>query len=280
MALSFSDRFTTTVASGYTSGGVTLILTSVSGLGISGACTFWLIVQAEGANTEEVFKVTNVSSTTLTVVGAQANTSASNHGAGAVVLASIMTKDAFTQYAADIVASVPSGAMVLLEQHTASSSASLDFTTCITSAYDDYEFRFTGIIPQTNTQPLVIQFSSDGGLNYIAGSDYAWQGNGSIAAGSGTAGNNSDSSMQLSFNIGTTANYSANGIFRLCDPLSAARFTMYQGYGGGFDTSNNAISQRIYNGFYKQTTAINAFRIKFASGQIVSGVCRAYGIAK
>jgi hypothetical protein len=101
MSLSFSDRFTTTLASGYTSGGGSLSLSSVSGLGISGACTFWLIVQAEGGNTEEVFKCTNVSGTTLTVVGAQSNTSASNHGAGAVVLASIMTKDAYTQLKSD-----------------------------------------------------------------------------------------------------------------------------------------------------------------------------------
>lgn len=121
MALNIIDRYglssvgepgAITLASGYTSGGTSLSVSSATGLP-SGACDFYLIVEAfagtspDGSNTEEVFHVTNVSGTTLTVAGAQAGTSASNHGSGANVLASIWTAAAFSDFISGI-----SGAIV------------------------------------------------------------------------------------------------------------------------------------------------------------------------
>jgi hypothetical protein len=44
-------------------------------------------------------------------------------------------------------ASVPSGALVLLSTQTASSSASLSFTSGIDSTYDSYVFKFINIHP-------------------------------------------------------------------------------------------------------------------------------------
>src|SRR5574340_30043 len=88
--LNFIDRYSSTLSAPYTSGGTSLSVTSAAGLG-SGAVLYYAIVKAEGANTEEVFKVTNVTGTTLTVVGAQAGTAASNHASGAGIIASIMT---------------------------------------------------------------------------------------------------------------------------------------------------------------------------------------------
>ncbi len=99
-ALDLIDRYSSTVSSTYTSGGGTLVVTSGTGLP-SGASNYYLTVSAEGGNTEEVFHVTSRSSGTLTVTGAQAGTSASNHAIGAVVQASNMTKDAYTQLKLD-----------------------------------------------------------------------------------------------------------------------------------------------------------------------------------
>lgn len=97
-----------TLSSAYTSGGTSLVVSSTTGLP-SGTCNFWLIVQSEGAHTEEVFQCTNVNlgTSTLTVVGAQAGTSASSHASGANVLASIWTADAFAQYSSDVGSSRP-----------------------------------------------------------------------------------------------------------------------------------------------------------------------------
>jgi len=90
------DRFSTTLASGYTAGGTALTLNSNVGLP-SGLCDFYLLILAEGTNTEEVFHVTSMSGVAATVAGAQANTTASNHASGAQVIASIWTKAAFQQ---------------------------------------------------------------------------------------------------------------------------------------------------------------------------------------
>ncbi len=106
MSLNFIDRYQGTLASGYTSGGGTLTITSAtstvgSAVLPSGACDFYLNVRAEGSNTTEIFLVTNRSGTTLTVTGAQASTSASNHASGAVITASIMTAAAYAQLKLD-----------------------------------------------------------------------------------------------------------------------------------------------------------------------------------
>jgi hypothetical protein len=102
MSLSFVDRYSSTLASSYSTGGTSLSVTSASGLP-SGACNFYVIVKAETTNTEEVFQVTNVSGTTLTVANAQAGTTNSNHSSGATIIGSIMTSAAFTQLKADVV---------------------------------------------------------------------------------------------------------------------------------------------------------------------------------
>jgi hypothetical protein len=100
----FFDRYQSTVATAYTAGGTSLIVASAAGLPATG--DFWLLVEADGANTEEVLKVTVVTGTTLTVVGAQANTTASSHGAGAVIRGAIMTSAAIVQMKRDIASSM------------------------------------------------------------------------------------------------------------------------------------------------------------------------------
>lgn len=104
----FCDNYSSTLASGYTSGGSSLSVTSAG----SGASTlpasgdYYVIVQSEGANTTEVFKVTARSGTTLTVAGAQAGTSASNHASGATIIGTILTNAAVTQMKQDIATSM------------------------------------------------------------------------------------------------------------------------------------------------------------------------------
>lgn len=93
----------------------------------TGLCNFYIIVKSESTNTEEIFQVTNVatnspnynypvpvflgtpsqlqcvtgSQLTLTVVGAQGNTVASNHSVGATIVGSAMTTAAFSQLKTD-----------------------------------------------------------------------------------------------------------------------------------------------------------------------------------
>ena len=63
-------------------------------------------------------------------------------------------------------ASVASGALVLLSTQTASSSASLSFTSGIDSTYDSYVFKFINVAVSTNHAVIEFQASIDGGSTY------------------------------------------------------------------------------------------------------------------
>jgi hypothetical protein len=101
MSLTFIDRYESTLNASYSSGGASLI---VSGAPTDGsAYPYWVVVEAEGVNTEECFKVTARTGTTLTVTGAQFNTAASDHASGAVIKGSIMGKAAFEEQQQNII---------------------------------------------------------------------------------------------------------------------------------------------------------------------------------
>ena len=55
---------------------------------------------------------------------------------------------------------------VLINTVTASSSASISFTSGIDSTYREYVFEWTNIKPATDDVNLQVQFSSDGGSSY------------------------------------------------------------------------------------------------------------------
>ena len=57
------------------------------------------------------------------------------------------------------------GGLVLLETQTASSSATIDFTSGIDSTYDEYVFKWINVHPSTAGQ-LLFNMSIDSGSNY------------------------------------------------------------------------------------------------------------------
>ena len=61
---------------------------------------------------------------------------------------------------------IPTGSMTLLQTQTASSSATIDFTSNIDSTYDSYVFKFINIHPATDNVYFQMNFSTDGGSNY------------------------------------------------------------------------------------------------------------------
>jgi hypothetical protein len=101
MSLTFIDRYESTLSSPYTSGGGSLVVTAAPTDG--SVFPYWVVVEAEGANTEECFKVTARTTTTLTVTGAQFNTAASDHASGAVIKGAIMGKAAFEEFQQNII---------------------------------------------------------------------------------------------------------------------------------------------------------------------------------
>ena len=178
------------------------------------------------------------------------------------------------------------GGLVLLEEHTGSGSAELDFTTCITSAYDEYLVEIVNLLPASNSVSLWLQFSQDGGSSYDSTSGhYAWANLSWIyTGGTGNHGTSSDSKIALDDNtnqIGNTATYNGiGGSFRIFNPLST-NYTNIRSEAQWIDDGGPP-AQLVCSGggCYAQAAAVNAFRILFSSGNIASGTVRVYGLAK
>jgi len=180
-----------------------------------------------------------------------------------------------------------SGALILLEQHTASSSAELDFTNCISSSYDDYIIRGVALVPATNNVSLEMQYSSNAGSSYITSSSYQW-GYWYLRAGATGSGQVSstgaDTSIQIvqgNSNAGTATGGSSFS-YNLYAPANGATVSVLSEW--AIVQANQASSSSFYResgiGQIAPAAAINAFRVLFSSGNIATGTVRCYGVAK
>ena len=177
------------------------------------------------------------------------------------------------------------GKMTLLQTQTASSSASISFTSNIDSTYPIYMFKFINIHPATDNAYFTFQGNASGGsgfnetmtttvfyayhneagndtaLSYIAGSDQA-QGTGFQRLINDGIGNGNDES--------------ASGELTLFNPSS----TFVKHF---LATTNNywnsTYSMNSYTaGYFNTTLAIDEIQFKMSSGNIDSGTIKLYGI--
>lgn len=174
------------------------------------------------------------------------------------------------------------GGLVLLEQHTASASASLNFTAWYSSAYDEYLVEVISLVPATNTVTLQLQMSTNGGSSYDTASNYTTLGSYMFSGGIGLSSPSSNSTtyIDLCDGIGNTANWSVASSFRLFNPGSASLYKNVTGLSISFSSGTSTATGVTFVGVYKSTSAVNAFRLLFSSGNIASGIIRVYGIAK
>lgn len=175
----------------------------------------------------------------------------------------------------------PTGALVLREQHAASSSAALNFTTCISSAYDEYLIELVNVIPATNATVLWMQFSTNGGSSYDASAIYDYTAGYAYSGGVGVGGSATNSTKVLIIDaVSNSGNYGVVGSLRLLSPGSTALYKQVIGNAMRSDASGLGLVLISMGGAYKSATAVNAFRFLMDSGNIASGTIRVYGIAK
>jgi len=172
------------------------------------------------------------------------------------------------------------GGFVLVEQHTAAASASLDFTTCISSTYDEYEVDLVNLQPVTDNVNILIRMSTDGGMTYDSGANYSVERHGFLIASDTSSGGTGQTSIQINNSgVSNSANWSQNGHFRLYNP-GGSIFKQIVGDWGGLITSTSQRTFFMYHGTYESTTAVNAFQVLYSSGNIAIGTVRCYGLAK
>lgn len=175
------------------------------------------------------------------------------------------------------------GALVLLEQHTASASASLDFTSFISSTYDTYCFEVIQL-KAAAASSLQILVSTNGGATWdttaahYSYTHFVW-GTGGSAAGGSTSSAFIQAYPFAGRSFDTTL--PATGAFKLHSPQGTSFKTLFQGLMSGGDSVTTEVGQTLdWTGSYVPLAAFNAVRFIMASGNITSGTIRVYGVAK
>ena len=179
---------------------------------------------------------------------------------------------------------VSGGAMTLLETQTASSSATLSFTSGIDDTYDEYVFKFYDIHPATNGVFFQVNFR-DGGSSYDATktttafrsyhdeSDSTAE----IAYRTGEDLAQSTSALIIQNNIDNANDASSSGYLHLFNPSN----TTYVKHFYGISQQNHAgewSQQSFISGYFNVTAAITNIQFKFSSGNINAGTIKMYGV--
>lgn len=174
--------------------------------------------------------------------------------------------------------------MVLISTATASNSAAIDFTSGITSAYDEYMISMTNVVPATDDASLQLRVSEDGGSTFKAGAtDYSYAYNSEQEAGT-DASNGSAGSTRILMSASVSNTASMGGVcgeVRFFAPAGTTQNKLFT-YQTGFPRTSTT-DFRVINGagrFVLDTNAINGIRFLFSSGNITSGNFALYGIKK
>ena len=187
-------------------------------------------------------------------------------------------------------ASVSGGGLNLISTQTASSSATISFTSGIDSTYKEYIFRFYDIHPSsvsqfsfqanassgsgfnetiqsTSFQSFHREDDSSTSLNYRTGDDQA----------QGT------SFQVLTNNVGDDADQSCSGILHIFDPSNTtfvknfiSRIQVYRSTGSSAEASS---VEAFTAGYFNTTSAIDEIQFKMSSGNIDSGTIKMYGVS-
>lgn len=178
--------------------------------------------------------------------------------------------------------STPAGGFVLLEEHTASSSATLDFTTAFTSAYDDYEIRLVNLTPATNSVTLQMLVSTNGGSTWL-NTNYLSQAWGQDS-GNSTGGAGASSTSQFTIGdataISNTSTGSFIGVIQATNFLVTSSHFSFQGDLYCNLYTDGKQRRQWFGGTLNSASAVNAIRFQSSSGNIASGTIRVYGLAK
>ncbi len=170
------------------------------------------------------------------------------------------------------------GGWTLIDTKTASSSATLDFTSDITSTYNTYVFVFENIVNATNAQRFTVRLSSDNGSTFVATGYY--DSNFYMGHNTGPTGdaNSSTTSGFLSLAQDSANAVGLSGDLWLYAPLKNAD-RVYAGGKTSFSTASLIV--RYDAGITLVSTAAwNAVRFLYEAGNIASGKIYLFGVQK
>ena len=176
------------------------------------------------------------------------------------------------------------GSLTHIATQTASSSASISFTSGIDSTYKEYIFYFVNIHPSTSAQ-LKCNFSTDGGSNYnvtktttsfvsqhAENDSYAnlvYQSSRDLAQ--------STSDMWISSSLKTDNDSNYSGQMQLFNPSSTTFVKHFITRGVSMNTDPGAVDD-YFAGYGNTNSSIDAVRFQMSSGNIDSGQILLFGL--
>jgi len=194
-----------------------------------------------------------------------------------------IVRDDFTNHEARIDALALNYGKVLLATRTAAASATLDFTSVLSSLYNEYEFVYDSMTPDTDNAQLQMMFSKNNGGLWL-NSLYTYSGYVVKSGVSLGTGSNSTSHFPPGVGVSLTNVTARGGLSGTAVLLNANSTTQWHHmisscWGAGADNNYYNIngSGSLQN---SGSAAINAVRFLMSAGSITSGVVRCYGYKK
>ena len=185
-----------------------------------------------------------------------------------------------------IPAAISGGALNLISTQTASSSATISFTSGIDSTYKEYIFKFINIHPATDGATFQFNGSVDTGSNYNVTKTttsffaFHYEDGSDQQLGYSTANDlaQSTSFQNLADSVSNDNDQSASGFLHLFDP-SNTTFVKHFINTGVHSMNDDRVNNRRQAGYFNTTSAIDAIQFKMSSGNIDSGVIKLYGVS-
>jgi hypothetical protein len=168
---------------------------------------------------------------------------------------------------------IPTGKLKLISSQTASNSASISFTSGLTSTYKVYKFVFVNIHPRTDDANFQFNMSTDGGSNYnvtkttttfYASHDEPDTGTSLTYWTSGDLAQ-STAFQTLFLETGNGADESSVGSLDLFNPSSTTYVKHFIHRGNSYQSQNITVNLHVA-GYGNTTSAVNAIRFQMSSG--------------
>ena len=177
------------------------------------------------------------------------------------------------------------GSLVLISEKTASSSATIDFTSDIDSTYKEYIFKCIEMHPATDGAELTFQVDTGTNTSYNQTITSTF-----FRAYHQESGTDAAVTYQTSYDLAQSTNFQTlsrdsgndndqccSGTLHLFDPSNS---TFVKHFMATFNTTtqDNQQHNSYASGYVNTTTALTRVRFKFHSGNIDAGTIKMYGV--
>jgi len=178
-----------------------------------------------------------------------------------------------------------SDGITFISSQTASNSASLSFTSGLTSTYKAYKFVFSNIHPRTDSTALTFNLSADAGSNYNVTKTTTFfraqhlESDGAYVFEYVTDDDlaQSTSFQKISNLCGFDADQNVSGSLTLYNPSSTTYVKHFISTVNSCFTDSEATANLFMAGYGNTTSACNAIQFKMSSGNM-DGTIYLYGI--